>query len=100
MVSEQTFDVRLTAGKSSAMGTQAGYGEDYDIGGDSEQIFTIRPNQQYLPIGINIYDDNSVTGTQTADFVSARSPSSVPYDTPALHPSTTIFILDNHGGFT
>ena len=99
MVSEQTFDVRVTAGKSSAVGTQAGYREDYDIGGNSEQIFTIRPDQQYLPIAININDDYSVTGTQTADLVSARSLSSISYDTPALHPSTTIFILDNHGGF-
>ena len=97
VVSEQTFDVRVTA-ESSAVDNQAVFGVDYDIGDDSEQIFTITPDQQYLPIPINIYDDGAVTGTKKAILISARSPNSVPYDTP-LHPYTTVNILDNHGGF-
>ena len=98
VVSEQTFDVRVTA-ESSAVDNQAVHGVDYDLGGDSVLTFTIRPDQQYLPIAINIYDDGAVTGTKMAILISARSPSSVPYDRPH-HPTTTIVILDNHGGFT
>ena len=97
VVSEQTFDVRLTA-ESSAVDNQAVYVIDYDIGGESVQTFTIRADQQYLPIPISIYDDGAVTGTKRAILVSARSPSSVPYDTP-LHPTTALIILDYHGGF-
>ena len=97
VVSEQTFDVRVTA-ESSSVDNQAVHGVDYDIGGDSVLTFTIRPNQQYFPIAIGIYDDGSVTGTKKAILISARSPSSVPYDTPH-NPTTTIVILDNHGGF-
>ena len=52
-MSEQTFDVRVTA-ESSAVDNQAVFGVDYDIGDDSEQTFTITPDQQYLPIAINV----------------------------------------------
>ena len=97
VVSEQTFVVQVTA-ESSAVDNQAVYGMDYDIGVDSVQTFAIRPDQQYLPIPISIFDDGSVTGTKKTIFVSSCSPSYVPYDTPTLHPITTLIILDNHGG--
>ena len=97
-MSEQTFHVRVTA-QSSEVDNQAVFGVDNDIGHESVQTFTIASYQLYLPIPISICDDFSVTGTKKAILVSARSPSSVPYDTP-LHPTTTLVILRNHGGFT
>ena len=96
VVSEQTFHVQVTTGNEG--GKQAKHGQDYDIGGNL-QNFTITPGQQNLTIPINISDYGIYTGTKKATLFSAPLPSSLSYVNTNLASSTTVVILDYHGGF-
>ena len=94
VVSEQTFDVQVST-VSIGVATPAMYGRDFDIRNISNnpvQTFTIRPDQQNISIPINIYDDNSVTGTKMVKLDSTRLSARMTF-------STIVKILDNHGGF-
>eukprot|EP00731_Ephydatia_muelleri_P017044 Em0010g142a len=92
VVSEQTFTVTVIA-QPNAVDNQAMYDKDYDIGPLSEQTFTITPDQQYVSIGVNIYDAG-LTGTLQAKLVSTQVANTPSYSAPH-NPTTILLILDN-----
>ena len=94
VVSEQTFSVTVIA-ESNAEDNQAMYGVDYDIGPVSVQTFTITPDQQYFPVGVNVYNAG-LTGTLQAKLLSTQVVNTPSYSAP--HNLTTrLLILDNKG---
>lgn len=96
VVSKQTFIIQVTA-EASAVDNQAMYGVDYDIGVLPVQSFTMTPDQQYIPIPIDIYDNGAVEGTLQAILVTALTPNSpASYNTPH-NPTTKVNILNNYG---
>ena len=96
VVSEQTFSVTVIA-LLNAVDNQATYDKDYDIGPSSELTFTITPDQQYFPVGVNIYNAG-LTGTLQAKFVSTQVANTPSYSAPH-NPTTLLLILDNKGWF-
>ena len=96
VVSEQTFSVTVIA-QPNAVDNQAMYNVDYDIGLFAVQTFMITPDQQSVPIGVNIYDAG-LTGTLQAKLVSTQVANTPSYS-PPHNPTTILLILDNKGWF-
>ena len=96
VVSEQIFKITVIA-QSNAVEQEATYTIDYSIGPMLVQTFIMTPDQQYLPIGVEIYD-TGLTGTLKAQLSSSQQPNT-PSFSARYNPITQLVILDNKGWF-